>query len=150
MRSPGRGCSRVDNTSAEVAAAARMANIHEFIAELPEGYQTNVADAGTRLSGGQKQRITIARALLKEAPLLLLDEATSALDPLAEAAVQEALERLMANHTVLVIAHRLSTIRNADRIVVLEEGRIVEQGSHADLLARGGVYAGLQETQLQS
>ncbi len=135
---------------AEVAAAARMANIHEFIAELPEGYQTNVADAGTRLSGGQKQRITIARALLKEAPLLLLDEATSALDPLAEAAVQEALERLMANHTVLVIAHRLSTIRNADRIVVLEEGRIVEQGSHADLLARGGVYAGLQETQLQS
>jgi len=129
-----------DASPAEVEAAARAANIHEFIESLPEKYATRVGDAGARLSGGQRQRITIARAILKGAPLLLLDEATSALDSESEAVVQEALDRLIAGRTVLVIAHRLSTIRNADRIAVLDAGRLVELGSHDELIARRGAY----------
>ena len=140
---------RPDASDAEVEEAARAAGMHEFIAALPEGYATDVADMGSRLSGGQRQRITIARALLKGAPLLLLDEATSALDSESEAEVQRALDRLMQDRTVIVIAHRLSTIRNADRIAVLEGGRLVELGSHDELLARGATYARLHALQNQ-
>jgi len=134
-------------TQAEIEAAARAAHIHDFIASLPQGYATNVADMGSRLSGGQRQRITIARALLKGAPLLLLDEATSALDSESEAEVQKALDELMKDKTVLVVAHRLSTIQRADRIAVLDRGRLVELGSHAELLARNGAYARLWSLQ---
>jgi subfamily B ATP-binding cassette protein MsbA len=131
----------------EVEAAARAADIHDFIAGLPQGYDTDAADMGTRLSGGQRQRITIARALLKGAPILLLDEATSALDSQSEAEVQKALERLMQGRTVIVIAHRLSTVRGADRIAVLDQGRLVELGTHEELQRAGGTYARLCELQ---
>ncbi|MEX1025710.1 MAG: ABC transporter ATP-binding protein [Planctomycetota bacterium] len=138
---------RPDASEDEIHDAARAAGIHAFVLGLPDGYATNVAEMGSRLSGGQRQRITIARALLKGAPLLLLDEATSALDSRTEAQVQAALDVLMRDRTVLVIAHRLSTIKNADRIAVLDEGRLVELGSHAELLARGGFYAKLVSLQ---
>jgi subfamily B ATP-binding cassette protein MsbA len=133
----------------EIVAAARAANAHAFIEQLPQGYDTPIGDLGVRLSGGQRQRIAIARALLKNAPILILDEATSALDTESEGLVQEALDRLMANRTTLVVAHRLSTVRRADRIVVLVDGRIVESGTHEELLARGAEYRKLHELQFR-
>ena len=131
----------------EVEAAARQAAAHDFISELPLGYDTIVGEAGARLSGGQRQRIAIARAFLKDAPILLLDEATSALDTESEAQVQAALERLIAGRTTIVIAHRLSTVKDADRIYVIEKGRVVETGTHAALVREQGLYARLAKAQ---
>ena len=134
-------------TREEVIAAAKIANAHDFIMEKEEGYDTNIGDRGVKLSGGQRQRISIARAVLKNPPILILDEATAALDTESERAVQEALERLMSNRTTLAIAHRLSTIRNADEIIVLDEGRIVERGNHDQLIAKDGYYKKLYDMQ---
>jgi len=133
----------------EIEAAARAAHAHEFILQLPNGYDTMVGERGQKISGGQRQRLAIARALLRDSPILILDEATSSLDAEAESLVQEALTNLMRNRTSFVIAHRLSTVRRADAIVVLEDGRIVERGRHDDLLACGGAYAKLYDLQLQ-
>jgi subfamily B ATP-binding cassette protein MsbA len=138
---------RPDASRADIEAAARAAAAHEFITSLPAGYETGVGEAGARLSGGQRQRIAIARAFLKDAPILLLDEATSALDTESEAQVQAALKRLMAGRTTLLIAHRLSTVRNADRIYVIDKGRVVETGDHDSLVRAGGLYARLARTQ---
>ena len=139
--------SMVEAEAPAIERAARAAHVLEFAAALPQGLDTPVGDRGVLLSGGQRQRIAIARALLKDAPILILDEATSALDTESERIIQDALEKLMHNRTTLVIAHRLSTVENADRIVVFEEGALIESGSHADLLARGGAYAALYRTQ---
>jgi len=138
---------RTQVTQAQLDAAARAANAMAFIEELPEGWDTNLGERGSRLSGGQRQRLAIARALLSDPPILILDEATSALDVESERLVQEAIDRLLAGRTVFVIAHRLATIQHADRILVLERGQLVEQGTHADLLVRNGAYARLHALQ---
>jgi ATP-binding cassette, subfamily B, bacterial len=135
-------------SKAEVEAAARAANAEEFIAKLPQSYETVLGERGASLSGGQRQRLAIARALLKDAPVLILDEPTSALDAGTERLVMGAMEKLMDGRTVLVIAHRLSTVRRANRIVVLEQGKVVEVGSHDELVAHGGSYAKLAALQL--
>jgi subfamily B ATP-binding cassette protein MsbA len=137
----------MERSEEEIIAAARAANAHEFISRLPKGYDTVVGELGVMLSGGERQRIAIARALLKNAPVLILDEATSSLDSESERAVQDALDRLMANRTTLVIAHRLSTVRSADNIVVISHGRVVEQGTHDELLAIGREYRKLHDLQ---
>ena len=134
-------------TEEDVINAAKVANAHDFIMESEHGYDTSVGDRGCRLSGGQRQRISIARAILKNPDILILDEATSALDTESERLVQEALERLMKTRTTIAIAHRLSTIKNADEIYVLHEGRIVERGTHDELLERNGYYRKLNDMQ---
>ena len=138
-----------DCSNERMYAAAQAANAHKFIAEQPQGYETVIGEKGVRLSGGQRQRLSIARALVKDAPILILDEATSALDSESEIEVQQAIEHLMENRTTIVIAHRLSTIRNTDRICVMEKGQIVEQGTHDELLLREGRYQQLYEMQFQ-
>jgi subfamily B ATP-binding cassette protein MsbA len=139
-----------DASEEEVEAASRAGFAHDFILEMPEGYATNIGDRGVRLSGGQRQRICIARAILKDAPILILDEATSALDTESEQMVQEALNNLMANRTTFVIAHRLSTILHADKIIVLDKGKIVERGSHSDLISSSGLYCKLHAMQFRN
>ncbi|OUC08539.1 ABC transporter, partial [Litorilinea aerophila] len=140
---------RPDATQADLERACRAAHIHDLIVSLPEGYDTVVGERGYRLSGGEKQRLAIARVILKDPRILVLDEATSHLDSQSEALIQAALEPLFQGRTSLVIAHRLSTILAADIILVLDQGRLVEQGTHRELLARGGLYAHLYETQFR-
>jgi ATP-binding cassette subfamily B protein len=138
---------RPDASDADVEAAARAAAAHEFLTALPDGYDSYVGERGVMLSGGQKQRIAIARAILRDAPVLLLDEATSALDAESERAVQMAVDELSKDRTTIIVAHRLATVKKADRIVVFDEGRIVADGSHAELVREGGLYARLAELQ---
>jgi subfamily B ATP-binding cassette protein MsbA len=139
---------RLDATRAQVEEAAKLANAHEFISKLPEGYATMVGARGMRLSGGERQRIAIARAILRDPKILILDEATSSLDAHSEALIGEALDHLLVGRTTFIIAHRLSTIRRATAILVLADGRIVEHGTHDELLRRGGLYASLYERQM--
>jgi len=140
---------RLDATQEEIEEVARASNAYEFIEKLPQGYDTLVGERGVKLSGGQRQRIAIARALLRNLRILILDEATSSLDNESERLVQEALDRLMRNRTTIVIAHRLTTVQNADKIVVIEKGQIVEQGNHEELLERRGTYYRLYTRKLQ-
>ena len=141
------GMGRRGASHEEIVEAARVANADDFIRECPEGYDTNIGDRGTKLSGGQRQRLSIARAVLKNPDILILDEATSALDTESEKLVQDALNKLLKGRTSVVIAHRLSTIHNADQIIVVDHGRIAEQGTHTELMARNGIYAKLIEMQ---
>ena len=134
-------------TDEEIVEAAKIANAHDFIVAATDGYNTNIGDRGAKLSGGQRQRLSIARAVLKNPEFLILDEATSALDTESEKLVQQALTRMLQGRTSVVIAHRLSTIKHADKIIVIDEGRIAEQGTHEQLIARGGIYAKLIEMQ---
>jgi ATP-binding cassette, subfamily B, bacterial MsbA len=136
-------------SDADIEAAAEAANAMEFVRRLPEGLNSRIGGGGALLSGGQRQRIAIARAILKDAPILILDEATSALDSESESLIQQALKRLMRDRTVIVIAHRLSTIEHADQIAVLDEGRIVELGTHAELIGRDSYYAALHRLQFR-
>ena len=140
----------INKSDAEIIAAAKAANAHDFIINLPKGYDTVIGEQGAKLSGGERQRISIARALLKDAPILILDEATSSLDTEAEIEVQDALETLMKGRTTLIIAHRLSTIRNADRIIVLASGMIVEEGTHEALIEKKGEYFKLYQMQFKN
>ncbi|NNG14822.1 MAG: ATP-binding cassette domain-containing protein, partial [Gammaproteobacteria bacterium] len=139
-----------DASDEDIMRAAEMAHAKEFIDKLPDGLNTMVGENGVLLSGGQRQRLAIARALLKDAPILILDEATSALDTESERYIQAGLEELVKNRTTLVIAHRLSTIENADKIVVLHDGKIIEQGTHSELLAEDGQYAALHKMQFRN
>jgi subfamily B ATP-binding cassette protein MsbA len=141
---------RLDATKEEIEAAAKAANAHDFIMELPEGYNTMLGDRGVNISGGQRQRIAIARAILKDPRILVLDEATSALDMESERVVQEALNRLMIGRTSIIIAHRLSTIKNADRIIVLDKGKLAEDGTHEELMGKNGLYAHLYQIQYRN
>ena len=138
-----------DVTEEEIIDALKRANAYEFVENMPEGIHTNIGNNGSKLSGGQRQRISIARALLKNAPVIIFDEATSALDNESEKVVQQALENLTTSRTTLVIAHRLTTVEKADKIVVMDSGRIVESGTHAELLAKGGVYYRLYQSGLE-
>jgi len=136
-----------DAPAADIERAARAANAHEFVSALPDGYDTVVGERGAQLSGGQRQRLAIARAILRDPPILILDEATSALDTEGERLVQAAIGRLLSGRTVFVIAHRLSTVQRADQIVVMDDGRIVERGTHATLIQRAGLYRRLYDLQ---
>jgi ATP-binding cassette subfamily B protein len=140
---------RLNASEKEVETACRIANIHDFIAALPDGYDTIVGERGYRLSGGEKQRLALARVILKDPRILVLDEATSSLDSESEALIQDALAKVMAERTSIVIAHRLSTILAADLILVMDRGKIVERGNHAELLAQNGLYADLYNTQFR-